>query len=52
MTFGKNRIQYPRSDILESEFFASFYRFDKYDVYFYPKGKELAEYVSKFAYAR
>lgn len=50
MTFGKNRIQYPKSEVLESEFFASFYRFDRYDVYFYPKGKELAEYVSRFAY--
>ncbi len=50
MSFGKNRIQYPKSEILESEFFASFYRYDRYDVYFYPKGKELAEYVSKFAY--
>ncbi|MFA6129203.1 MAG: hypothetical protein WC699_18030 [Bacteroidales bacterium] len=50
MSFGKNRIQYPRADILESEFFASFYRYDRYDVYFYPKGKELAEYVSRFAY--
>jgi len=50
MSFGKNRIQYPKSDVLESEFFASFYRYDRYDVYFYPKGKELAEYVSKQAY--
>ncbi len=50
MTFGKNRIQYPRADVLESEFFASFYRFDRYDVYFYPEGRELAEYVSRVAY--
>jgi len=50
MSFGKNRIQYPRADVLESEFFPSFYRFDRYDVYFYPNGKELAEYVSRFAY--
>jgi hypothetical protein len=50
MSFGKNRIQYPRADVLESEFFASFYRFDRYDVYFYPEGRELAEYVSKVAY--
>ncbi|MCX6223618.1 MAG: hypothetical protein NTV01_02490, partial [Bacteroidia bacterium] len=27
MTFGKNRIQYPQPDVLESEFFASFYRY-------------------------
>lgn len=50
MPFGKNRIQYPRGDVLESEFFASFYRFDRYDVYFYPNGEELARYVSQFAY--
>ncbi|MCX6224208.1 MAG: hypothetical protein NTV01_05580, partial [Bacteroidia bacterium] len=25
-------------------------RYDRYDVYFYPKGRELAEYVSRFAY--
>ena len=50
MSFGKNRIQYPRTDVLESEFFASFYRFDRYDVYFYPEGRELAEYVSRVAY--
>ena len=50
MTFGKNRIQYPKSEVLESEFFASFYRYDRFDVYFYPEGKELAEYVSRFAY--
>lgn len=50
MTFGKNRIQYPHSELLESEFFASFYRYDRCDVYFYPKGKELAEYLSKSVY--
>lgn len=50
MNFGKNRIQYPKSEVLESEFFASFYRYDRYDVYFYPEGKELAEYVSRVAY--
>lgn len=50
MSFGKNRIQYPKSEVLESEFFASFYRYDRYDVYFYPKGMELADYVSRFAY--
>jgi len=50
MNFGKNRIQYPRGDILESEFFASFYRHDRFDVYFYPNGRELAEYVSRFAF--
>jgi hypothetical protein len=51
MTFGKNRIQYPKADILESEFFASFYRNDRFDVYFYPGGRELAEYVSRYAFS-
>jgi WD40 repeat protein len=51
MSFGKNRIQYPKADILESEFFASFYRNDRFDVYFYPGGRELAEYVSRFAFS-
>ncbi len=50
MTFGKNRIQYPKADILESEFFASYYRNDRFDVYFYPNGRELAEYVSRYAF--
>jgi len=49
MSFGKNRIQYARGDLLESDFFYSFYRFDRYDVYFYPNGQKLAEYVSKRA---
>ncbi|MFO7616332.1 MAG: hypothetical protein R6V75_03700, partial [Bacteroidales bacterium] len=49
MSFGKNRIQYPRADVLESEFFASFYRHDRFDVYFYPDGQQLAEYVSHYA---
>jgi len=49
MSFGKNRIQYERSDVLESDFYSSFYRFDRFDVYFYPNGQELAEYVSKKA---
>ncbi|MFA7409483.1 MAG: hypothetical protein WCY83_04600 [Bacteroidales bacterium] len=49
MSFGKNRVQFPREDVLESEFFASFYRHDRFDVYFYPDGQQLAEYVSRFA---
>jgi len=51
MSFGKNRIQYPKADILESEFFASFYRNDRFDVYFYPGGRELAEFVSRYAFS-
>lgn len=49
MRFGKNRIQYARGDVLESDFYASFFRFDRFDVYFYPNGQELAEYLSKRA---
>lgn len=38
--FGKNRVQYKQRDW-------QFYRFDKYDVYFYQNGKELANFVSE-----
>jgi hypothetical protein len=39
MNFGKNRVQY-------SEFEWLYYRYPKYDVYFYQQGKNLAQYVS------
>ena len=51
MQFGKNRIQYASGDILESDFFYSFYRFNRFDVYFQPNGKDLAEYVGKKAFS-
>jgi len=51
MQFGKNRIQYARGDILESDFFYSLYRFNRFDVYFYPNGQELAEYVGEKVFA-
>ena len=51
MQFGKNRIQFPRSDILESDFFYSFYRFNRFDVYFNPDGQELAQYVGEKAFS-
>nr|MBA3901136.1 PD40 domain-containing protein [Bacteroidota bacterium] len=44
MEFGKNRVQF-------DEFLWSFYRFDKFDTYFYPGGKELAVYTAKTANA-
>ena len=50
MQFGKNRIQYGQSDILESDFYYSFYRFDQFDVYFNPDGQDLAEYVGEKAF--
>ncbi|MCD6346045.1 MAG: hypothetical protein J7L96_01360 [Bacteroidales bacterium] len=50
MEFGKNRIQYARGDILESDFYYSFYRFKQYDVYFNPDGQELAKYVGQKAF--
>jgi Tol biopolymer transport system component len=40
--FGKNRVKY-------EDFFWTYYSYDKYDVYFYEEGKELANYVSKVA---
>jgi len=51
MRFGKNRIQYQQADVLESDFFFSFYRFNRYDVYFNPNGQELAEYVGEKVYS-
>lgn len=50
MQFGKNRIQYAQSAILESDFYYSFYRFDQFDVYFNPNGQELAQYVGEKAF--
>jgi hypothetical protein len=42
MEFGKNRIKY-------ESFFWTYYAYDRYDVYFYEEGKDLANYVSKSA---
>jgi hypothetical protein len=42
MIFGKNRVQY-------NDFFWSFERYEKFDVYFNQDGKELAEYAADFA---
>ncbi|MBR9830566.1 hypothetical protein GYB57_00335 [bacterium] len=43
MDFGKNRVQY-------ENFEWKFYRFDKYETYFYTGGKELAEYTAEYAH--
>ncbi|MCB9186992.1 MAG: hypothetical protein H6601_09625 [Flavobacteriales bacterium] len=40
MEFGKNRVQYGKTDWF-------FYRFDRFDVYFYLGGNELAEYTMR-----
>ena len=40
--FGKNRIQYQKFDW-------QFFRFEKFDVYFYTKGSEFAKYVAESA---
>lgn len=40
MEFGKNRVQYEKIDW-------HFYRFDRFDVYFYLGGDELAEYTMR-----
>jgi hypothetical protein len=42
MTFGKNRVQY-------NNFYWSFYRFEKFDVYFNEYGRDLAEYTGQYA---
>jgi len=42
MTFGKSRVQY-------NDFYWQYYRFPKFDVYFYVHGNKLAEYTAKIA---
>lgn len=42
MSFGKNRVQF-------NEFVWSFYRYEKYDVYFNEDGRNLADYTADFA---
>ena len=42
MDFGKNRVKY-------EDFFWTYYTYDRYDVYFYEEGKDLANYVSRSA---
>ena len=42
LTFGKNRVQY-------RELFWTYFRFDKFDTYFYLNGKDLAIYASEYA---
>src|SRR5690606_19671966 len=39
-TFGKNRVQY-------TDFFWTYYRYDKYEYYFYPEGKKVADFAAK-----
>lgn len=39
MDFGKNRVQY-------NDFLWSYYRYTKFDIYFYTEGKELADYTA------
>jgi len=41
-TFGKSRVQY-------NDFYWQYYRFPKFDTYFYVSGNQLAEYVSEIA---
>ena len=38
--FGKNRVQY-------NDFLWSYYRFERYDVYYYKEGKELAQFAAR-----
>ncbi len=42
MEFGKNRVKY-------EDFFWTYYSYDRYDIYFYEEGRELADYVSQAA---
>ncbi len=43
MEFGKNRIQY-------SDYFWSHYRYEKFNIYFFEQGKNLADYVARSAH--
>ncbi len=43
INFGKNRVQF-------NERFWTYYRFDRFDTYFYLAGKELADYTSQYVY--
>lgn len=43
MDFGKNRIQYDEPRLW------TWYKFEKFDTYFYKNGREIAEYVSRNA---
>src|SRR3989339_1621855 len=42
MTFGKSRVQY-------NDFYWQYYRFPKFDTYFYVSGSQLASYISEIA---
>ncbi len=42
MQFGKNRVQY-------SDFYWTYYRFERFDTYFNEHGAQLAKYTSEFA---
>jgi hypothetical protein len=42
LTFGKSRVQY-------TNFMWVYFRFDKFDTYFYQNGRELAEYAAEYA---
>ncbi len=50
MTFGKNRVQFDRSEMQKSDFFWSFFRFNRFDVYYHVNGQELAEFTGKYAF--
>ncbi|NVN95689.1 MAG: hypothetical protein HXX18_10450 [Bacteroidetes bacterium] len=41
MNFGKNRVQY-------DDFFWTYYRYEKFDVYFYLGGKQFANYTANY----
>ena len=43
MEFGKNRIQY-------SDYFWSHYKYEKFNIYFFEEGKNLADYVARSAH--
>ena len=42
LSFGKSRVQF-------GDFFWTYYRFDKFDTYFYLNGKELSQFTAEYA---
>ena len=42
MTFGKNRLQY-------NKFLRNYFRYERFDVYYYQEGRDIAQYVAQIA---
>lgn len=47
--YNGSQVEFGRAKVQYSDFLWTYYRFGRYDVYFYLNGKELALYTAKFA---